>query len=127
MADEWRVSLNFYGGSRYQRATLRDLLRSRVGDGIVISAEKSHVYLYAGTAEAADEAARTASEVLAQQNVGAGLLVERWDPSAEAWRDERTGAPSAADLEVARPSRLRSAADVLIEATVSGYLDCLPP
>ena len=127
MADEWRVSLNFYGGSRYQRATLRNLLRSRLGDGIVISAEHSYVYLYAGTAQAADEAAHTASEVLAQRNIGADLLIEHWDPSAEAWRDERTGAPSAADLDVARPSRLRSAADVLVEATVRGYLDCLPP
>jgi hypothetical protein len=38
-------------GSRY-----RDLLRARLADNVAVSAGKMHLFLYAGSAKAADEA-----------------------------------------------------------------------
>ena len=101
MAEEWRVSLIFDGrgagkGSYFSRRAVCGLLRSRVGDDIVISAVEMHIFVCAGTAEAAAEAEQVAREVLAEQNLSADVRFERWNPSGQAWRDARAGAPDRA-------------------------------
>jgi hypothetical protein len=85
MAEEWRVSLILDG--RGGTSHCRDLLRSRFGDDIVVSAEKARIFLYAGSEKAAGEAAYVARDVLAQQDLNAELHLERWDPSDGEWRD----------------------------------------
>ena len=140
MAEEWRVSLIFHGRSGagkksyFYRTKVRDLLRSRVGDDIAVSAEeKMHIFLYAGTAQAAEEAEHVAREVLAQQDLSADVRLERWDPSGETWRDARAVAPDgagaglpAADEDNPGPGRLRSAANGLIGAVVQAAIDHVP-
>lgn len=134
MAEEWRVSLivNDRPGVRasyYYRTTVRDLLRSRFGDDIAVSAEKMRIFLYAGTVDAAAEAEHVAREVLAQQNLSADFRLERWDPSGEAWRDARAGAPDrvVGELPAAhedKPGRhLRSAATALIDGVIQTVID----
>jgi hypothetical protein len=61
MAEEWRVSLviDDRGGS-VKGSYYRDLLRNRLGDDVTVSAEKTHVFLYAGSAKAAGEAGQVA-------------------------------------------------------------------
>jgi hypothetical protein len=84
MAEEWRVSLVSGGavkGSRY-----RDLLRHRLGDDIAVSAAKTHLYLYAGSAKAAEEAGQVARAVLEEQGQLAEVRLERWDPAGKEWR-----------------------------------------
>jgi len=98
MADGWRVSLIFNDCSGAGKksdwpAAVRDLLRGRCGDEFSVSAGKMHVFLYAGTADAAEEAEPVAWEVLAQQSLSADVRLERWDPSGQAWQDARAGAP----------------------------------
>ena len=57
MAEEWRVSLVIGGGgSTVKGSRYRDLLRARLGDDVAVSAGKMHLFLYAGSAKAADEA-----------------------------------------------------------------------
>jgi hypothetical protein len=139
MAEEWRVSLIFndHPGARkksyYSRKVVRDLLRSRFGDDIAVSAEKMRIFLYAGTAAAAEEAERVAREVLAQQNLSADFRLERWDPSGEAWRDARAGAPDgvvaglpAAHEDNPGQGRLRSAATALTGSVVQAVIDGMP-
>jgi hypothetical protein len=137
MAGEWRVSLIFdhHPGAReksYSRTAIRDLLRSRFGDDIAVSAEKRRIFLYAGTADAAEEAEHVAREVLAQQNLGADFRLERWDPSGQAWRDAGAGAPDRAVAAVPaayednpRQGRLRSAG-ALIGNVVQAVIDSIP-
>ena len=127
MAGDWRVSLIFNdrpaaGEKSYSPTAVRDLLRSRLGDDIAVSADKMHIFLYAGTADAAEEAEHVSQGRLAQQNLSADFRLERWDPSGQAWQDARAGAPDCpvAELSTAqgdnpRRRRLRSVMDGVLE------------
>ena len=82
MAEEWRVSLVIGGGgSTVKGSRYRDLLRARLGDDVAVSAGKTHLFLYAGSAKAADEAGQVARAVLEEHGQFAEVRVERWDPS----------------------------------------------
>src|SRR5215472_5813455 len=120
MAEEWRVSLILDGGGGTSHC--RDLLRSRFGDDIVVSAEKAHIFLYAGSEKAAREAEYVAREVLAQQDLNGEFRFERWDPSGGEWRDPEE--PVEHDDKPA-PSRLRSTATALLKgvAQAASYGD----
>jgi hypothetical protein len=62
MAEEWRVRLVI--DSAVKGSSYRDLLRNRLGDDVTVSAEKMHIFLYTGSAKAADEAGQVARAVL---------------------------------------------------------------
>ena len=68
-------------GSHY-----RDLLRNRLGDDIAVSATKTHLYLYAESVKAAEEAGQVARAVLEEQGQLAEVRLERWDPAGKEWR-----------------------------------------
>jgi len=88
MAEEWRVSLVIGGGgSTVKGSRYRDLLRARLGDDVAVSAGRMHLFLYAGSAKAADEAGQVARAVLEEHGQFAEVRVERWDPSGGEWRD----------------------------------------
>ncbi len=88
MAEEWRVSLvTGGGGSTVKGSRYRDLLRARLGDDVAVSAGKTHLFLYAGSAKAADEAGQVARAVLEEHGQFAEVRLERWDPSDGEWRD----------------------------------------
>ena len=90
MAEEWRVSLVIGGGGGTVKGSrYRDLLRARLGDDVAVSARKTQLYLYAGSAKAADEAGQVARAVLEEQGRFAEVRLERWDPSGEEWRRPR--------------------------------------
>jgi hypothetical protein len=88
MTEEWRVSLVIDGrGGTAKGSYYRDLLRDRLGDDVAVSVEKMHIFLYTGSAKAADEAAQVARAVLEEQGRLADVRLERWDSSGEEWRD----------------------------------------
>jgi hypothetical protein len=87
--EEWRVSLIACGQLASAKPVFTDsvcdLLRSRAGDDVSVTAGKTGVFLYAATADAAATAEGTAREVLAQQGLAADIRLDRWDPSRQAW------------------------------------------
>ena len=90
MDEEWRVSLTAGGQSAAGKPVFADsvcdLVRSRVGADVSVTAGKAGVFfLYAATADAAATAAGIAREVFAQQGLAAGIAVERWDRSGQVW------------------------------------------
>jgi hypothetical protein len=89
MAEEWRVSLVIDGrGGTIRGSYYRDLLRNRLGDDVTVSAGTMHIFLYTGSAKAADEAGQVARAVLEEQGRRiAEVRLERWDPAGEEWRD----------------------------------------
>lgn len=124
--EEWRVSLIVHDQPTPVKpasaGTIRDLLRSRVGDEISVTAGKAGIFLYAATEDAAGTAERTAREVLAQQGLAVDVRLERWDPSRDAWLDVRSGDAAAAEPPSGHERnpgrrRLRSAGAV-IEAII---------
>jgi hypothetical protein len=88
--EEWRVSLTASGqlasGKPVFADSVCDLLRSRAGEDVSVTAGKTGVvFLYAATADAAATAEGMAREVLAQQGLVADIQLDRWDPSRRAW------------------------------------------
>jgi hypothetical protein len=120
MAEEWRVSLvidsrgGTVRGSRY-----RDLLRNRLGDDVIVSAEQMHIFLYTGSAKAADEAGQVARAVLEEQGQLAEVRIERWDPSGGEWRG--LGEPAEHEDKPA-PGRLRSTATALLKGAAQAAM-----
>jgi hypothetical protein len=87
--EEWRVSLIACGqlasGKPVFADSVCDLLRSRAGEDVSVTAGKTGVFLYAATADAVATAEAIAREVLAQQGLAADIRLDRWDPSRQAW------------------------------------------
>lgn len=84
------MNVAFHGRSRRRR---RSYLKSIVGelhhylpDQVRVTAGKTDVFLYAGTADDARQAERLALEVLARQNAAAAVRLECWDESGETWQ-----------------------------------------
>jgi hypothetical protein len=119
--EEWRVSLIACGqlasGKPVFADSVCDLLRSRAGEDVSVTAGKTGVFLYAATADAAATAEGMAREVLAEQGLAADIRVDRWDPSREAWLSPGDAAaaelPSAQEPDPGR-GRLRAAGAVVM-------------
>ena len=93
MSDEWRVSLVLGDRTGVPKKLVEDL-RVRLGDDIGVSADKAHIYLYAGTDKAVGEAEQVAREALTLDGrVAESSLLERWDPDGQKWRDPRVEIP----------------------------------
>ena len=93
MSDEWRVSLVLGDRTGVPKKLVEDL-RVRLGDDIGVSADKAHIYLYAGTEKAAGEAGQVARDVLTMESRAAeSSVLERWDPDGQKWRDPRAEVP----------------------------------
>ena len=106
MAEEWRVSLVIGGGeSTVKGSRYRALLRARLGDDVAVSAGKMHLFLYSGSAKAADEAGQVTRAVLEEHGQFAEVRVERWAPSGGEWRDP---AKPAEPEDKPEPGRLES-------------------
>ena len=121
MDEEWRVSLIAYGqlasGKPVFADSVCDLLRSRAGEDVSVTAGKTGVFLYAATADAAATAEGMAREVLAEQGLAADIRLDRWDPSREAWLPPgdaaATEVPSGQQQD-SRHRRLRAAGEVVM-------------
>ena len=104
---------------------VRDLLRSRVGEEVSVTAGKAGIFLYAATADAAETAGRRAHEVLAEQGLVEDVRLERWDPSRQAWVDVRAEPPGDAvdpELPSGNPGRRRLRA---AGAVVAGIIEAI--
>ena len=114
MAEEWRVSLVIYDdGSIFKRSRFRDLLRGRLGDDVTISVGQVNIFLYTGSAKAADEAGQVARAVLEEQGRRlAEARLERWDPASEEWRDP--GEPAEPE-DKPGPGRLETTATAFVK------------
>jgi hypothetical protein len=99
MAEEWRLSIDFAAhpstGRRrvYRGRQAREVLRSRFGGDVAISAEKNRIFLYTGRAGVAREAELAARQVLDRQGVSADIRLDRWDPIGQVWRNARSNEP----------------------------------
>jgi hypothetical protein len=124
MAEEWRVSLVIDGrGGTVKGSHYRDLLRHRLGDDVTVSAAKMRIFLYTGSAKAAEEAGQTALAVLEEQSHLAELRLERWD--GEEWRDpEEWQDPEepAGHEDKPGPGRLQSTATALLKGAAGAAM-----
>jgi hypothetical protein len=136
MAEDWRLSIDFAGhpgaGRQFFRGRqAREVLRRRFGGDIVISAEKTRIFLYTGHAGVAEEAEVAARQVLAQQGLSADIRLDRWDPSDQVWRNARSDEPeqdaAAPAADAGSPGRapMSSAMVEALGTMIAGGLDVI--
>jgi hypothetical protein len=97
MGDGWRVNVTLRDLSRRSRRLCRRTvvpeLRGYAGDDIQVTSGKAHIFVYAGTVDAAERAGRIARQVLAQHDVSSDFRQERWDPIGGSWHEAAPGTP----------------------------------
>ncbi len=86
---------------------------------MAISATKAHLFLYAGSAKAADEAGQVARAVLEEQGRFAEVWLERWDPFGGEWRDpdepaEHEDSPEPSHLQTTATAFVKGAGQALM-------------
>jgi hypothetical protein len=92
-SDEWRVEVELgeeHGlslGERLRSLDLDDEARERLGERVIVTRDGPHLFLYAPSREAADEAARVVRELVAGDELTAEVRVTRWHPVAAEWKD----------------------------------------
>jgi hypothetical protein len=99
--EDWRIQVDLdddeHGYSLSERLRALDLddhARERMGDRVVVSRDGSQLFLYAATAEQADEAERIIRELVAADDLSAEISTSRWHPVEQAWKDPSIPLPS---------------------------------
>jgi hypothetical protein len=99
--EDWRIQVDLdddehgYSVSERLRALdLDDQARERLGDRVVVSRDGSQLFLYAATAEQAEEAERIVRELVAADDLTAEISASRWHPVEQAWKDPSIPLPS---------------------------------
>lgn len=129
MADDFRVTIEFedeghglHFGRLLSERELERELRDRLGDGVVVTRDGPHVYLYAGTRQQASAAERAARDALAEQDEGGRVAaIERWHPIEDRWEDAEAALPQT-DVQVQREDERRRQ-DETEEAQEEGYAE----
>jgi hypothetical protein len=117
-SDDWRVTLSVSSAPAGQDLRqVEDDLRRQVGPGIAVSVGDGQVFLYAGTETAAEDAGRTARDVLAGHGMTAESAVHRWHPIEEQWETPDVPMPQTKAEREAEHQRLVDAEAAESQAT----------
>src|SRR2546423_184003 len=101
MADDFRIvgevhdegHGRLFGRLLGERGIVHDV-RGQLGDGVLVTRDGPHVFLYTGTRKQAEVAAKVVRDVLAQDEMKASVSpVERWHPAEERWEDAAESLP----------------------------------
>jgi hypothetical protein len=129
VADDFRVTIEFedeghvlhFGRLLSEREIEREL-RKRLAEGVIVTRDGPHVYLYAGTRQQAAAAERAARDALAEQDEGGRVsAVERWHPVEERWEDAEGALPQT-DSQLEAEETRRQQAEIE-EAQEEGYAE----
>jgi hypothetical protein len=126
--DEWRVEIDLEDdeqhltlGERIRSLDLDDDARQRLGGSVTVTRDGPRMFMYATSETAAREAERVARELIDSEGLGAQLIVTRWHPDEEAWRDASEPLPQ---TEAEREAeRARHEAAEAQEAAAEGVYD----
>jgi hypothetical protein len=128
MADDFRVTVTFEDAASVGRLHERlrvhkveDEVRDRLGGRVSVSGDKTHVFLYADSAAAAQEAEQAARAIIEQDSLRAGFALDRWHPIEERWEDGAKPLPETNSEREAEHERLE--ADEEAESEASGFAD----
>jgi hypothetical protein len=94
---------------RLRALRLDDEARDRLGRSVVVTRDGSRLFAYTSTEEQAREAERVIAELVSAEGLTADLLVTRWHPVAEDWRDAALPLPQTAADEERESDELEAA------------------
>ncbi|HUL27155.1 MAG TPA: hypothetical protein VLW44_15470 [Streptosporangiaceae bacterium] len=118
MADsnDWRVTISLTDPAQVEQARqafseheVEEDARRRLGRSIAVGAGDSQIFLYAGTENAARDAERVASDILARRGIQAGFALHRWHPIEEEWESPDVAMPRTEAERQAEHQRLEDA------------------
>jgi hypothetical protein len=108
MADDFRMVVEFaeeehglhFGQRLGERQFERDV-RKEVGDGVLVTRDGPHVFLYSSTLKQAEAVQKIVRHVLGEDALNADVSpIMRWHPAEERWEDASTPLPrSSAEAE----------------------------
>jgi hypothetical protein len=113
MADDFRLVVEFeeerqglhFGRALGERQFAKEL-REQLGDGVLVTRDGPHVFLYADTQEKAAAADKVAREVLTENELKADVSpVSRWHPVEERWEDASVPLPGTGEALEAEHER----------------------
>jgi hypothetical protein len=95
MGDDYRIVVEFadeghglHLGRRLGERQFEKEVREELGEGVLVTRDGPHVFLYTGTREQAAAARRSVQEVLDEDQLQASVSpVERWHPNEKNWED----------------------------------------
>jgi hypothetical protein len=113
MAEDFRILVEFeeerhglhFGKALGERHFAKEL-REQLGDGVLVTRDGPHVFLYADTEEKAAAADKVVREVLAEHELNADVSpVSRWHPVEESWEDASVRLPESGEALEAEHER----------------------
>jgi hypothetical protein len=113
MADDFRLEIEFeserhglhFGRALGERQFAKEI-RDQLGDGVLVTRDGPHVFLYADTQERAAAAEDVIREVMAEHDLKANVSpILRWHPVEERWEEASVPLPETAEARAAEHER----------------------
>lgn len=128
MADDFRVTVTLedsgpvgWLADRLRVHEVEDDARARLGGRVSVSGGDDHVFLYADSAAAAQEAESVVRSIIGERGLRADFALDRWHPIEERWEDGSKPLPATAAERSAEHERLEEDEEAASEA--SGYAE----
>jgi hypothetical protein len=128
MADDFRVTVTFDDpatagrlAERLRAHKVEDEVRARLGGRVSVSGDEGHLFLYANSASAAQEAQQAVRAIHEGDGLRADFALDRWHPIEERWEDGSRSLPETATERAAEHERRE--ADEEAESEASGLAD----
>ena len=128
MGDDFRVTATFadsgpvgWLADRLRVHRVEDDARGRLGGRVSVSGGEDHLFLYADSAAAAQEAEAVVRSILGEKGLQARFALDRWHPVEERWEDASQPLPATDAERAVEHERLE--ADQEAESQASGFAD----
>ena len=108
-------------GERLRALDLDDEAREKLGRSVMVTRDGARLFLYAASEAQAREAERFVRSLVEDEGLTAEILVRRWHPVEEAWKDASLPLPATPEEEQAEYAT-RAAAETR-EAEIEGAYD----
>jgi hypothetical protein len=92
MAEDWRVTVELEDGSgqglgaKLEEGELEEETRKGLGDAVAVSADETHLFMYADARETAERARDFVESLLERESMTATFSLDHWHPIAEEWK-----------------------------------------
>jgi hypothetical protein len=121
VSEDWRITVELRDGQGVHEALeeheLQDETRDALGSRVAVSGDETHLFVYADTREAADQALAEVKTIVARDGVDASFSLDRWHPTAEEWKPADEPLPETEQELAAERAELDEQDDEDSEAT----------
>jgi hypothetical protein len=128
MGDDFRVTATFadsgpvgWLADRLRLHRVEDDARGRLGARVSVSSGEDHLFLYADSAAAAQEAEAVVRSILGEKGLQAQFALDRWHPIEERWEDGSQPLPATDAERAVEHERLEAGQEA--ESQASGLAD----